>query len=97
MRSSRRGIDAYLFMYVTGEPTEALIQQRPDVLGTYSSFTVRLEMKCLIVHSAGRKPEFHTLARELIQAIVRTYPATRRFPSAFLGTRDAGMRLSRLW
>ena len=29
----RRGIDAYLFMYVTGEPTEALIRQRPDVLG----------------------------------------------------------------
>jgi len=29
----QRGIDAFLFMYVTGEPTEALIQRRPDVLG----------------------------------------------------------------
>ena len=74
----RRGIDAYLFMYVTGEPTEALIQQRPDVLGPE------------ILYGASRnevsyrpfcwsKPEFHTLAKELIQAIVRTYPALSGF------------------
>ena len=74
----QRGIDAYLFMYVTGEPTEALIQQRPDVLGP------------MVLYGASRnevsyrpfcwsKPEFHTLARELIQAIVRTYPALAGF------------------
>ena len=74
----QRGIDAYLFMYVTGEPTEALIQQRPDVLGP------------MVLYGASRnevsyrpfcwsKPEFHTLVRELVQAIVRTYPALAGF------------------
>ena len=74
----RRGIDAYLFMYVTGEPTEALIRERPDVLGP------------AVLYGASRnevsyrpfcwsKPEFHTLARELIQAIVRTYPTLAGF------------------
>ena len=74
----RRGIDAYLFMYVTGEPTEALIRQRPDVLGP------------TVLYGASRnevsyhpfcwsKPEFHTLVRELVQAIVRTYPGLAGF------------------
>ena len=74
----RRGIDAYLFMYVTGEPTKALIQQRPDVLGP------------AVLYGASRnevsyrpfcwsKQEFHTLAKELIQAIVRTYPTLAGF------------------
>jgi len=74
----RRGIDAYLFMYVTGEPTEALIQQRPDVLGP------------TVLYGASRnevsyrpfcwsKPEFHTLTKELVQAIVRTYPTLSGF------------------
>ena len=74
----RRGIDAYLFMYVTGEPTEALIQERPDVLGP------------AVLYGASRnevsyrpfcwsKPEFHTLVKELVQAIVRTYPTLAGF------------------
>ena len=74
----RRGIDAYLFMYVTGEPTEVLIQQRPDVLGP------------TVLYGASRnevsyrpfcwsKPEFHTLTKELVQAIVRTYPTLAGF------------------
>ena len=74
----QRGIDAYLFMYVTGEPTEALIRERPDVLGP------------TVLYGASRnevsyrpfcwsKPEFHTLATELIQAIVRTYPTLAGF------------------
>ena len=74
----RRGIDAYLFMYVTGEPTEALIQQRPDILGP------------TVLYGASRnevsyrpfcwsKPEFHTLTTELVQAIVRTYPTLAGF------------------
>ncbi|MDD9975269.1 MAG: alpha-glucuronidase family glycosyl hydrolase [Candidatus Poribacteria bacterium] len=74
----QRGIDAYLFMYVTGEPTEALIRQRPDVLGP------------AVLYGASRnevsyrpfcwsKPAFHTLARELTQAIVRNYPALAGF------------------
>lgn len=74
----RRGIDAFLFMYVTGEPTESLIQQRPDVLGP------------AVLYGASRnersyrpfcwsKPQFHTLAKQLIQAIVKTYPALAGF------------------
>ena len=74
----QRGIDAYLFMYVTGEPTEALIRQRPEVLGP------------AVLYGASRNevsyrpfcwsnPEFHELARELTQAIVRTYPALAGF------------------
>ena len=74
----RRGIDAYLFMYVTGEPTEALIRQRPDVLGP------------TVLYGASRnevsyrpfcwsKPEFHTLIKELVQTIVRTYPTLAGF------------------
>ena len=74
----RRGIDAYLFMYVTGEPTEALIRQRPDVLGP------------TVLYGASRnevsyrpfcwsKPEFHTLTKELVQTIVRTYPTLAGF------------------
>lgn len=70
---NNRGIDAYLFMYLTGEPTEALIKARPDLLGPE------------VLYGASRnefsyrpfcwsKPEFHTLARQLIQEIVKTYP-----------------------
>lgn len=74
----QRGIDAYLFMYVTGEPTEALIREMPEVLGP------------AVLYGASRnevsyrpfcwtKPEFHVLARQLIQEIVRTYPALAGF------------------
>ena len=74
----RRGIDAYLFMYVTGEPTQALIQQRPDVLGpTVLYGASRNEVSYLPF--CWSKPEFHTLVTELIQAIVRTYPALGGF------------------
>lgn len=30
---AEKGIDSYLFMYLTGEPTKALIEARPDLLG----------------------------------------------------------------
>ena len=74
----QRGIDAYLFMYVTGEPTEALIQQRPDVLGPsvlYGASRNEVSYRPF----CWSKPEFHTLVRELVQAIVRTYPALSGF------------------
>ena len=74
----RRGIDAYLFMYVTGEPTEALIQQRPDVLGPsvlYGASRNEVSYRPF----CWSKPEFHTLVRELVQAIVGTYPALSGF------------------
>ena len=74
----RRGIDAYLFMYVTGEPTKALIRQRPDVLGPevlYGASRNEVSYRPF----CWSKPEFHTLAKELIQAIVRTYPTLAGF------------------
>lgn len=74
----QRGIDAYLFMYVTGEPTEALIRERPDVLGPavlYGSSRNEVSYRPF----CWTKPEFHVLARQLIQEIVRTYPALAGF------------------
>lgn len=74
----QRGIDAYLFMYVTGEPTEALIRQRPDVLGPevlYGASRNEVSYRPF----CWSKPEFHVLARQLIQEIVRTYPALAGF------------------
>ena len=73
-----RGIDAYLFMYLTGEPTEALIASRPELLGP------------AVLYGASRNevsyrpfcwsnPEFHALARALTQEIVKTYPALAGF------------------
>ena len=74
----RRGIDAYLFMYVTGEPTEALIQQRPDVLGPAVAYGAsRNEVSYRPF--CWSKPEFRTLVTELIQTLVRTYPALAGF------------------
>ena len=74
----QRGIDSYLFMYVTGEPTKALIEQRPDLLGppvTYrgSRNGVNYRPFC------WSRPAFHDLTRQLIQEIVKTYPTLSGF------------------
>ncbi|MCH8290470.1 T9SS type A sorting domain-containing protein [Candidatus Poribacteria bacterium] len=74
----RREIDTYLFMYVTGEPTEALIKQRPDLLGPLVSYAasrngVSYRPFC------WSKPEFHTLVQQLVQEIVKTYPTLSGF------------------
>lgn len=73
-----RGIDAYLFMYLTGEATEALIKTRPELLGPEvlygaSRNEVSYQPFC------WSKPEFHTLARELTQEILETYPGLAGF------------------
>ena len=75
---NRRGIDSYLFMYVTGEPTKAVIERRPDVLGPrvpYSGSRNRIDYRPF----CWSKPEFHSLARQLIQEIVKTYPTLSGF------------------
>jgi len=75
---NNRGIDAYLFMYLTGEPTEALIKARPDLLGPevlYGASRNEVSYRPF----CWSKPEFHTLARQLTQEIVRTYPALAGF------------------
>lgn len=69
----RRGIEPYLFMYLTGEPTNALIRNRPDLLGE------------TVIYAASRNgafyrpfcwsnPETIQLFRDLAAEIVRTYP-----------------------
>ncbi len=73
-----RGIDAYLFMYLTGEPTEALIKARPDLLGPevlYGASRNEVSYRPF----CWSKPEFHTLARQLTQEIVKTYPGLAGF------------------
>ena len=73
-----RGIDAYLFMYLTGEPTEALIKARPDLLGPevlYGASRNEVSYRPFCWTS----PEFHVLARQLTQEIVKTYPALAGF------------------
>ena len=73
-----RGIDAYLFMYLTGEPTEALIKTRPDLLGPevlYGASRNEVSYRPF----CWSKPEFHTLARQLTQEIVKTYPGLAGF------------------
>lgn len=75
---NKRGIDAYLFMYLTGEPTEALIKTRPDLLGPevlYGASRNEVSYRPF----CWTKPEFHTLARQLTQEIVKTYPALAGF------------------
>ena len=73
-----RGIDAYLFMYLTGEPTEALIASRPELLGPkvlYGASRNEVSYRPF----CWTKPEFHALARQLTQEIVKTYPALAGF------------------
>ena len=73
-----RGIDAYLFMYLTGEPTEALIAARPELLGPkvlYGASRNEVSYRPF----CWTKPEFHALARQLTQEIVKTYPALAGF------------------
>ncbi len=75
---NKRGIDAYLFMYLTGEPTEALIKARPDLLGPevlYGASRNEVSYRPF----CWTNPEFHTLARQLTQEIVKTYPALAGF------------------
>ena len=73
-----RGIDAYLFMYLTGEPTEALIETRPDLLGPevlYGASRNEVSYRPF----CWSKPEFHTLARKLTKEILKTYPSLAGF------------------
>lgn len=69
---SRRGIDSYLFMYVMGESTKAMLRNHPELL----------EDAVLYPHSRNgvwykpiswTKPEARRMIRELAKSIVRTY------------------------
>ena len=74
----RRGIDSFLFMYVTGEPTKALIRNRPQLLGQpvqYGGSRNGVSYRPL----CWSKPELHQLVTDLAQEIVVTYPTLSGF------------------
>jgi len=74
----RRGINSFLFMYVTGEPTEALIRNRPQLLGKpvpYGGSRNSVSYKPL----CWSKPELHQLVTDLVEEIVVTYPTLSGF------------------
>ena len=74
----RRGIDSYLFMYVTGEATEALIRERPNLFGPSVAYgTSRNRVSYLPF--CWSKPEVHDLFRKLVKEIIYTYPTLSGF------------------
>ena len=73
-----RGVEPYLFMYVTGEATQALIKQRPDLFepevfygGSRNGISYR--------PFCWTNPEFLQLVSKLVQEIVKTYPELTGF------------------
>ena len=69
----RRGIEPYLFMYLMGEPTKALIRNHPELLGQSlpgDSFDQTMPYHPL----CWSNPKLRELLRDLIGEIVRTYP-----------------------
>lgn len=74
----RRGIDSYLFMYVTGEPTKAIIRNYPELLAEEVSYGGSRNMKSYRPF-CWSKPEFRNLVRRLTKAIVKTYPSLSGF------------------
>ena len=74
----RRGIDSYLFMYVTGEATEALIKDRPNLFGPPVAYGTSRNRESYLPF-CWSKPEVHNLMRELVKEIVYTYPTLSGF------------------
>jgi len=70
---SKRGIDSYLFMYVMGEPTEALIKHHPELLGPPMDYGGSRNGK-FYRPLCWSNPQVHDLIKRLIKAIVHTYP-----------------------
>ena len=70
---NRRGIDSYLFMYVTGEATEALIKERPNLFGPPVAYGTSRNTASYLPF-CWSKPEVHNLMRRLVKEIVFTYP-----------------------
>ena len=72
MELKRAGIDSYLFMYVMGEPTKAMIKNHPELLeGTVPYPFSRDGFGYQPI--SWTKPEARELIKELVRSIVRTY------------------------
>ena len=74
----RRGIDSYLFMYVTGEATEALIRERPNLFGPPVQYGTSRNGVSYLPFCWSR-PEVHDVVRRLVTEIVHTYPTLSGF------------------
>lgn len=74
----RRGIDSYLFMYVTGEATEALIRKRPNLFGPPVAYGTSRDGVSYRPFCWSR-PEVHDVVRDLVTEVVRTYPTLSGF------------------
>jgi hypothetical protein len=68
-----RGIASYLFMYVTGEPTEALIRARPDLLGPAVAYGGSRNYRNYRPF-CWSNPEVPALFASLTRELLRTYP-----------------------
>lgn len=74
-----RGIEPYLFMYVMGEPTKALMANHPEILDDEVQYSGSRNGKSYKPIS-WTKPEARALIKELVKSIVGTYsPALKGF------------------
>ncbi len=72
MKLKERGIDSYLFMYVMGESTKAIVNNHQELLEDtvlYRSSRNGVGYRPI----SWTKPESRELIRELVKSIVRTY------------------------
>ena len=67
-----RGIESYLFMYVMGEPTKAMMRNHPELLEDAVKYENSRNGESYRPISWS-KPEARNMIRELVKSIVRTY------------------------
>jgi hypothetical protein len=66
------GIEPYLFMYVMGEPTKAMMRNRPDLLDDEVEYQNSRNGESYRPIS-WTKPESRNMIKELVKSIIRTY------------------------
>jgi len=69
---NRRGIDSYLFMYVMGEPTKAMMNNHPELLEDMVEYESSRNGRWYKPIS-WTNPAARELIKELVKSIVRTY------------------------
>jgi hypothetical protein len=69
---NRRGIDSYLFMYVMGEPTKAMMQNHPELLENIVQYR-HSRNGVWYQPISWTKPEARDMIKELVKSIVRNY------------------------
>ena len=69
---NRRGIDSYLFMYVMGEPTKAMMKNHPELLENIVQYP-HSRNGMWYQPISWTKPEARDMIKELVRSIVRNY------------------------